>query len=372
MSSDGRSTKWWLLILAWALLPALGLQADEDLAARRREVASMTPAQRKDLQNKLDRFSQLSPEDQQRLRALHAEIVSASDGEHLQRLLERYTRWLGTLPSGQRADLLSRPPEERLAEIKRLVRQQEAERLGNLLAQELSEQDYATLMSWLDELIQRRERDLLAKFPFLEERLKSIQDPKWRRWTIYFSLRHGPSKDALKPDAADLARLKEQLSPKARQLLDKAHSADNMTDILERWMQAAAFSKRRFAPVAKEELRKFYREKIEPRERERLESLPPEVMQRELTRLYHAQRLQQSFEGPGPMFPFGGPGPGAGPNKHGRGPFRKPGESGSDERAPQSFKPQPPREKPNEPRSETEEPRPAPPPPRSSPDEETR
>ncbi len=162
--------------------------------------------------------------------------------------------------------------------------------------------------------------DIMAKFPMLEPRLRPIEDPKRRRLTMYWMVRHaGPAQDVLRPEPADLERLKERVSPKARQVLDKTHDPDSVAKLAARWMQAAMFSKRVVPQVDPSELTRFYKEELKPEEREYLESLPAERMQHELTRRYLAHRFRQSPNGEMPPFfrPGGGP--------RGFGPYPPPG-----------------------------------------------
>lgn len=307
-----------LLLLGCAAHPAT---ADSSPDTIRGELAKRSATEKKELQQKQELFDRLPSQEQERLRQVHAEITGDPHADQLEKVLSHYARWLNTLPSGQRADLLSRPPTERLVEIKRLLRQQETARLSSLMAQELSEEDLTAILAWLDDLLGRREQDIIAKFPMLEPRLRPIEDPKRRRWTMYWMIRHsGSTQDVLRPDPADLERLKERVSPKAGQLLEKAHDPDSVAKLAARWMQAAMFSKRVVPQVDPSELMRFYREELKPEDREYLESLPAERMQHELNRRYLAHRFRQSPNGELP--PFFRPGG----SSRGFGPFPPPGE----------------------------------------------
>ncbi len=317
MTCDRQPLYLGLLLLGCAAHLAAADQAPD---AIRSGLAKLSAAEKKELQQKQELFDRLPPQEQARLRKVHAEITGDQQADQLEKVLSHYARWLNTLPSGQRADLLSRPPEERLAEIKRLLRQQETARLSSLMTQELSEEDLAAILAWLDDLLGRREQDLIAKFPMLEPRLRQIEDPQRRRLTMYWMVRHGgATPDVLRPEPADLERLKERVSPKARQVLDKAHDPDSVAKLAARWMQAAMFSKRVVPPVDPSELTRFYKEELKPEDREYLESLPAERMQHELTRRYLAHRFRQSPNGEMPPFfrPGGGP--------RGFGPYPPPG-----------------------------------------------
>jgi hypothetical protein len=85
------------------------------------------------------------------------------------------------------------------------------------------------------------------------------------------------------------------------------------------------YSKRISLPVDRDELRRFYNEVAsrDPKTREYLESLRPEGMLAELTRMYNAHRFEQFFGSEKPR--FGRPGSGwRGHGFRGRSGERKP------------------------------------------------
>jgi hypothetical protein len=283
----------------------------------RRDLTHLSPQEKQDLQQKEQRFFRLPPDEQEQLRQLHRDLTLDPQAQHLEQVLERYTRWLNTLPSGQRAELLSLPAEERIAKIKQMLQQQETSRFGHFVTQELTDDDRRAILAWLDEMLTRREPELVAKYPGLEERLRLATDPWRRRMAILMTLRYTPLKDTLRPELPDLERLKDSLSPKARQLLEKAQGTSDMSELAQRWIYAALFSRQAIPPVDPEELRRFYDQKLDARQREYLESLPAERMQHELRRMFYAHRFQQFGGGGPPPFYRPGAGPrGFGPRKN--------------------------------------------------------
>lgn len=329
-----------LLFCAVAMLPRWG-SAQDAPPALRQQVSALSPMEKRDLQQKQTLFDRLSPQEQDRLRQLHAEIQDDQRADQLEKVLEHYAHWLNTLPAGQRAELLSLPPDQRLAEIKRVLRQQETMRLGNLLTHQLTDEDSASVLAWFDDLLARHEPEILAKFPMIEPRLRQIQDPKQRRlamyWSVYWSLRRsGATQEVLRPQPEDVERLKEQVSPKTRQVLEKARDPESLAKLAAGWMQAAVYSKRFVPQVDPAELKRFYNEELKPEDREYFESLPAERMRQELTRRYLAHRFRQSPNGEMPLFHRAGPGP------WGFGPHKPPGErKSSPNRSPGPFPNQP-------------------------------
>jgi hypothetical protein len=327
------------------------LAQTESTGQVRARLETMSAEAKSLLDSKQQQFYRLSEAEQEHLRRLHVDLNSSPEGQQLRGVMERYVNWLKTLPSGQRAELLSLAPEDRLREIKRLLQEQEAVRMRGFVARELSDADLKAISSWMEDFVRRQEAEILDKQPLLKERLARERDSRKRWLLIYMAVRMGPSRDLLRPTPEDLERLKGQLSKEAQQELDKARQEGKLVELAERWMRATMFSRRFVPQVSPEELQRFYEQDLEPREREYLESLPAERMQGELTRMYHAHRFRTMMETELPGFPrpggpwggrggprsgspgkpggFGPPGggPGDGPGPPGRRPGGGPGGS---------------------------------------------
>jgi hypothetical protein len=302
---------------------ALAVSPDAANGAAAKIPATMSPAEKKELQSKQERFYRLDPAAQDRLRRLHDDLSQAPDAARLQSVLTRYAGWLQTLPSGQRADLLSLPPAERIAEIRRVLQEQTASRMRSYVPRKLSDDDLRTIASWVEQMVQRREPELLERMPAFKEHLDNISDAKRRIQALAFMVhRSGFRRDWLHPTAEEIDQLKTQLSAEARQDLDKAKAEGRLPELTDAWTRAAMFSRLTGPPADKEQLRKFFNEELDPQQREFLESLPPERMQAELVRMYYAHRFRRDgyrdwpglrkpgggLRGPGPPSRFGPPG----------------------------------------------------------------
>ncbi|MAT72963.1 MAG: hypothetical protein CMJ58_26065 [Planctomycetaceae bacterium] len=87
---------------------------------RRSWLTGLDDQQRLELSAQYDRFRALSPEQQQRMRDLHKEVISAEDDPtELMATLIAYRRWLSQLPASEQFELRGMPVDERLQEIKR-------------------------------------------------------------------------------------------------------------------------------------------------------------------------------------------------------------------------------------------------------------
>ena len=298
-----RSEHWPFLLAAWVLCAVSAAPpADEQPAAPTEmsapaladRLAELSPAEKKELQSKQDRFYRLDPAAQDELRELHDQLTQAPDAAQLQAVLARYARWLQTLPSGQRADLLSLPPAERVAEIRRVLQEQTASRMRSYVPRKLADDDLRTIAGWVEQLVQRHEPELLERVPAFQEQLANITEPKRRIQALTFMIhRFGFRRDWLQPTDDEIGQLRRQLSAEARDDLDKAKAEGRLPELTAAWMGAAMFSRLAGPPVDKDQLRKYFNEDLEPQQREWLESLPPERMQAELVRMYYANRFRR-------------------------------------------------------------------------------
>lgn len=324
-----------LLILA--ALNTLGAGQD-DSSGQRQRLENLPAAKRQELERKRKRFHSLPPEEQQRLRKLHADLTAAEDAQRLEEIMQRYADWLRTLTPGQRAELLSMPAEARLEQIKLLLQQQEAWRMRNYVPPELTDEDLSVIVAWAEDLVVRREdkivEALFQQRPQLRERFDSFDASRRRDMLIYFASRPGLPRDLLRPEDEDVERLQAKLSAAAQQQLAKAQEGNRQRDLAHWWMRAAMIS-RRFTPeVPREELQPFYAQ-LDARLREYLESLPAERMQSELTRLYLYNVFAPQIESE--RFPFWRWGEGS----RGRGTRGRPGEHSPEPPPGRGFPPEP-------------------------------
>ena len=319
-----------LLVVVRSEIPAAAETAAPADAAKR--LAAMSPAEKKELQSRQERFYRLDLQTQDELRRLHDELTRDPDSTRLQAVLTRYASWLQTLPSGQRADLLSLPPKERVAEIRRLLQDQTASRMRSYVPRKLSDEDLRSIANWVEQMVRRREPELLERMPSFRAHLNNIPDPKRRIQTLAFMVhRSGFRREWLQPTAEEIGELKAQLSVEAQEELARAKAEDRLSDLTQAWTRAAMYSRLSGPPADKEQLRKFFHDELEPKQREFLESLPPERMQAELVRMYYSHRFRRDGyrDWPGPRKgggPMRGPVPRFGPPGN-REPGREPGHA---------------------------------------------
>lgn len=295
-----------LIVAAASPTAARAGEADEEsYAERAQRLENMSTQEKEELQQKRDRFYELSEEEQDRLRELHRELNAAPHADRLRTIMHRYALWLKTISAGERADLLSLPPEERIPKIRELMQQQEAQRFRRLVSRPLPRDDLRIIYDWLDEIVQEREEELLADLsPEFAQRINEEQDEARRRRMLMFALRNRRGETPLIVQS-DLDRLVGRLSPAAQKVLEEVRTAEDQGFLIREWVRAAMFA-RVNAEVSEEELMRFYVEDLTSDERQELENLSRDEMLQELQRKYNYRRFRDE-EGRGrlPWPPFG-------------------------------------------------------------------
>lgn len=316
----------------------------------RKRIASLSDAEKAELRRKIERFQRLSTSEQARMRAIHEELMAAPDRDELVLVLQRYYQWFKLLTPSQRGELEALKPEQRIAWIQKTRNEMVAaalnralfnfppERLRTLLQdsmrvppeERLPPGDVAVLIRIVESVAAQRGEELLTRLSSSEKqdllhRLKQVNDPQQRKdllaitW-LQWQLDHPDQVAALTP--AELEELREQLSPPTQSRLE-ALPVDEQLKRVAQWIRSYVFFRyvmpRVWADmrraVSEQELGRFVEENLTREEREALLELPPDEMQRELTRRYLRWRYP-GFDAMGPWRGHGGdrrgprPGPG--------------------------------------------------------------
>jgi hypothetical protein len=288
-------------VAAASIMPAVGARADADSQQDCRErLEKMTGAEKEELRRKKERFDRLSPDQQDRLRQLHEKLSKDPQSARLRQIMVRYGEWLKTLPSGQRAELLSMLPDQRIAQIKKYTEQQERQRFHELVLKKLKPEDYGIILRWFEEKLlagltadqrkdverQRDPRGRIMDILRLSRQLAGDQNPRFLdRLTV---TEHDVQELATRP-----------LSSEARAALEQAPNLEAKQRIVRNWAGAAVFS--RITPrVSNQALQRFLEEHVDPKRREYLENLPRDRMLSELRKMYYMSRFR---DGDGERFP---------------------------------------------------------------------
>lgn len=313
-----------LATLVAAVTLSVETSAADNYADQRARLEAMSAEEKEQLQRKKERFEALSESEQKRLRELHSAVASAPESDELQAVMSRYHAWLKTLSSAVRAELLSLPPDERIKRIKELKQDQERQRFREF-ANNLPERDMNVVYAWIEAFVGQHEAEYLQRTPpdfrrrleqqtEAERRKALVAGLIWRRW----------DNDSPKPSERDVAELMPRLSEETRKELARAATKEEKLLVVRALVRAAVLSKV-FPPISDEQRQQVFA-RLSSVERERLEQMAPEMMRRELTRMYHAEqfREREGWRGWGPPG-SGGPRFGPGRRDEGRGDARPEG-----------------------------------------------
>jgi hypothetical protein len=296
------SARWVLVLLAAGVAaPSIvcSAVAGDDLAARRSHIERLQPADQQELLRKQERFGELPLEEQDRLRALQAALDADANAEKLQQVLLRYHEWLKTLTPSQRAELALLQPKERVQQIKRIQRQQQAAREHAHRVELLSNQDMQTIVQWTEDLAWKLRDRLLANMPEPQRRTFDMgNEQRQRRILLYRALsiergrrpKNGAPLFAI--EQPDIDRLTAELSQPARQELAQAGALPAQRRVVIGWIGTAVHrlepgrAARKLGPLAGEDLAQFLQNDVPLPQRERLLKMPREQMLEELRDMY--------------------------------------------------------------------------------------
>ncbi len=218
--------------------------ASDDAAARRLQIAQMSPGDQQELLRKQERFLALPASEQNRLRALQASIDADPHAKELLHVMARYHEWLKTLSPSERAQLGELPPDKRVKRIKEIQQKQHATRLQQHRAQLLSSQDMHAIVKWSEDVVWAHRDSLLADLP--EPRRKAFEaiDPKKQHHALLLTVldrsRRGGGPHALTAiHTKDIETLQAQLGEPARQELAKESSLQEQRKIVIGWIRVA-------------------------------------------------------------------------------------------------------------------------------------
>ncbi len=358
-----RSTRLHAVALGAALALLSGVVfAEEPLEKRRAEIERMNPDELAVLHRRWDRFRALPSAERNHLRQLHRDLEADPRRVELHEVLVRYQEWLKQLSPGERAELMSLAPEQRIRRIKRLQTQQ---RRRNQRAQQFrsdmemwasnqpSPRDIDAIWSWLEEFTDANGERILSTVP--DERRAYLEGLDRRHRQINLMgialrrSRHRGSRQAQLITADDLRNLESRLSVEAQAKLAQITSPGRRNNRLRQWVHSAVFthmreqdtSHGRFQISAKE-LEHFFEYDLTSDERASLLDMSRKEMERELRWLYmqgpSAKRASARRQN-NPPRDWGGP-----PFRHGDRPRGPHGRGRPPRRGPpDDFGPPPPR-----------------------------
>lgn len=299
--------------------------------ARSTYVTEMNQPDREQLQRNWDWF-QSNPQEAKQLQELSEQIENDPDSAALQATAERYYAWFEQLPYSEQLTLLELPLEPRLEQVSRKRR---LDRVVELF----TERDFEQLARTLAVLpargdAERIQRILQQDFSsprmqyFMLRFLERFVDGAQKRPNSQFSPERIASLFEKTLAVATFVELKKLIEESENPLATLREFAEALAD------QRSRDFKRKLGNSI-DDYAAFIENDLEPAERLRIESLPPEEFMDELQEAMHQQRSPQGFpwvrtdsrdDDQDTKLPFR-PGPGFNPGDRGRRPRMNLGES---------------------------------------------
>ncbi len=245
---------------------------------RRPWLDGLTADEKLSLRAKYNRFLDLSPSQQEHLREVHQEIISAEDADQLQRTMLLYGQWLGGQPPSRQFELREMPLGERVRTVAHDV--QNDRKKPSL---ELSDQQIDALAR----KFRRRMPQILAGLDKEQQKhLASLQGRKQAFAFLRLAMQHQSS-------VGDELRsiINDTLTDEQQQRFDKLSYTGQWFRIMG-WLRAATShdpSKGRRHEISEQEWEEFFAKDLSAAQREELLALPRDKMQHRLRQLYRGQ-----------------------------------------------------------------------------------
>lgn len=253
----------------------------------------------KDKQSELDReerlrkkrrFDRLAEEEQARLREFHRVLNADPKKEQLTRVMHAYEEWLKNLRPGERAELLSLPPDERIDMIRKILKEEANERLKRYARSSLTGKDAEVLNAWFADVIAKRSAELETRLTSKDRReIGGSENRKYFRLRMIW-VQLPPTDMGL--EEAEIADLQSKLSDKANAVIDEQSDSLKRDQMVKELINASRFSRNRgFGgfEVPEEELWKLY-SSLDAKTRADLDGMSSGRMRGELFRLYFFRR----------------------------------------------------------------------------------
>src|SRR5262249_44799504 len=138
------------------------------LTLRRASVQALNPSEKVELRDDFDKFTALSPKQQESLQELDSQLNADPDGAQLRHIMQRYYEWLKTLSPADRAivraGVLDSEVPDQIKVIKQ-VKQSQLPMAFNWLDPGLSllkDRDSAVVLQWMRDFAENHKDELMA------------------------------------------------------------------------------------------------------------------------------------------------------------------------------------------------------------------
>jgi hypothetical protein len=263
-----------------------------ELKASDARVRSMDQEQLFELRRKRDTFYALPPAQQNAMRKLSQQIQAHPHAERLMTVLKRFYSWYRGLDSIAQPKILDETDlEKRVTAIQQLMRDQSRD--SNALP--FSNRDLEVVEKWVDDFARERSEEIKKIANQLAE--DTSNNPNVNQMVrMMFRGEIAPAalfRRLINFAFVDLAKLFAGFSSEGQSMVPEGREA--------RLRLLLTLVRRPYA--SEEDLHKFYVQELTAEQRDSLDRMPPERMNRELRQLY----IQKKYQLPGRRGGFGSP-----------------------------------------------------------------
>jgi hypothetical protein len=298
--------------------------ADTPIGQREQLIANMSVTEREQLAARWDRFINLDPADQMRIRETAAEVALQKDAQTLLKTMESYEEWRQTLPTELRDAIESDDAKRRrqaISEAIEITKSRTSRLSGDQLDDESLERIHFVLLQILQERLDAGDNATIKLVDTLRDRLGEENYHDWAVLALVSSGRsrfpsgsRGPSQNRPERPSPlqndELETIRSFLPQSAEAMLDVVSEGDSLEDTLimrnltlRSWAEEAARRKALTFRERSSPLERYL--ELSQGERDRLDLMPTDFIIRRIV----PSRGR-----------VGGPGPGMGPSRGGPGP----------------------------------------------------
>lgn len=271
-------------VLSSSTLSLTDLEKDQVIA----RIGLLSPAEKALLNDKLERFSRLSPSEQQRLREFHETLNNHARSTPLLNLLKEYNDWINQLTPGDRVAMQTAADDSRIETLNQILNAQLSARFNSLAGQELIPEDSASLLEWVKDLHEkygdRIEGDFIRIYDLLtkdeQNKIDEVDNeaPNHTRSKLlmFYAFQRAPDivKELVPEWNQEEHKLLSDLSADAQFKFFNTQE-NEQTDLILNWIESAIWLQFMFeVGIDDAELARFFAEDLNEQERRMIEQSP--------------------------------------------------------------------------------------------------
>ena len=249
------------------------------------KLKSLSDERKADLQRKVERFNQLPEESQQKFREFHDEMAAKENRDALMDTLQFYDAWLQEIDRDKMLALQSKPPEERIAEIRKI----DAAMRRNMYGINLDEEDKEIVLHWFDQLANDNKEIIREEFKKLKASSRrfdwvnsKIAHQDLMRILINFKI--GSVLGMVTDEKYQ--ELYDSLGRRSQKLIDDKDEKNRKRFVL--LLNSQPY-------VSDADLRDFYQTQLTAEQHKMLDKLSPTELKSRLLRIYREQRYRKQL-----------------------------------------------------------------------------